>query len=66
MDASVPSSPRKKISESSPVCEWRDLMLFRAIRRLPWAGMNQIALEYIGHPRTEALVEEYRAKIAGE
>jgi len=28
--------------------------------------MNQIALEYIGHPRTEALVEEYRAKIAGE
>jgi hypothetical protein len=29
-------------------------------------GMNQMALEYIGHPRTEALVEEYRAKIAGE
>jgi len=25
-----------------------------------------MALEYIGHPRTEALVEEYRAKIAGE
>ena len=29
-------------------------------------GMNQMALEYIGHPRTEALVEEYRAKITGE